>query len=150
MSNCNLNHTCLSGNLTCNPVLRKFGEGKTKVFFGLAVHEPCKGLDGAMSVRTNFFEVVAWGAIAESTAKYTAKGDNVIVDGKLVQDAWEGKDGVKREKVRIEAARVCFHNPPRSQPESGEESKDAPNPDEAAAPAVDIGRPADDAVAVPF
>ena len=150
MSNCNLNHTCLSGNLTCNPMLRKFGEGKTKVFFGLAVHEPCRGRDGSPSVRTNFFEVIAWGAIAESTAKYTAKGDNVIVDGKLVQDVWEGQDGVKREKVRIEAARICFHNPPRSQSEDDGESKAAPVPDATEAPHVDIDRPADDAVAVPF
>ncbi len=157
MSNYNLNHACLSGNLTCDPLLRKYGEGKAKVFFGLAVHEPCKGRDGAIATRTNYFEIVAWGVIAESTAKYTAKGDNVIVDGRLVQDVWEGKDGVKREKVRVEAARVCFNNPHRSQSDASCKEipmrtacESAPASVEADPPLVDIGRPADDAVAVPF
>ena len=156
MSNYNLNHTCLSGNLTSDPTLRKFGEGKTKVSFAIAVHEPCRGRDGAAATRTNYFEVVAWGSIAESTAKYTAKGDSVIVDGKLVQEIWEGKDGVKREKVRIEASRVCFNNPRRA-PQDADGAAPAQDggaptaqPAEASAPRVDIGRPADDAVAVPF
>ena len=149
MSNYNLNHTCLSGNLTCDPILRTFGEGKSKVFFGLAVHEPFKGRDGTASGRTNFFEVVAWGAIADNTAKYASKGDYIIVDGRLVQDVWEGKDGVKREKVRVEAARVCFNGPRRAPEGEGatDPSSAAETPPE---PATDIGRPADDAVAVPF
>ena len=131
MSNYNLNHTCLSGNLTCDPVLKTFAEGRSKASFGLAVHEVSKKRDGTFATRTNFFDIVAWSPIADSAAKFTAKGDTVIVDGKLVQETWEGKDGVKRSRVIVEAARICFNNPPGRR--SGAEG-DAQQADSASAP----------------
>ena len=75
------------------------------------------------------------------------KGDSIIVDGKLVQDVWEGKDGSKHEKVRIEAARICFNNPskPKAGPEDNEQGETTPE-----TPPADIGRPSEDEVAVPF
>ena len=147
MSTYNLNHACLSGNLTCDPIIRNFAEGRSKAIFGLAVHEVSKKRDGTFAKRTNFFEVVAWSPIADSAAKYTSKGDSVIVDGKLVQDVWEGKDGAKHEKVRIEAARICFNSPskPKAGPEGNGQGETAPE-----TPPADIGRPSEDEVAVPF
>ncbi len=147
MSNYNLNHACLSGNLTCDPIIRNFAEGRTKAIFGLAVHEVSKKRDGTITQRTNFFEVIAWSPIADSAAKYTSKGDSVIIDGKLVQDVWEGKDGAKHEKVRIEAARICFNNPPKPKSDAdgstqGDLTRETTTDD--------IGRPSSDDVAVPF
>ncbi len=147
MSNYNLNHACLSGNLTCDPIIRNFAEGRSKAVFGLAVHEVSKKRDGTFAKRTNFFEVIAWSPIADTAAKYTSKGDSIIVDGKLVQDVWEGKDGARHEKVRIEAARICFNNPnkPKTAPGGDGQDGNATEP-----PAADIGRPSEDDVAVPF
>lgn len=147
MSNYNLNHACVSGNLTCDPIVRSFPDGRAKVFFGLAVHEVTKKRDGTFAQRTNFFEVIAWSPIADSAAKYTSKGDGVIVDGRLVQDVWEGKDGAKHEKVRIEAARICFNNPPKPKTGTDGSPQGEAVPE---TPAADIGRPAEDDVAVPF
>ena len=147
MSNYNLNHACLSGNLTCDPIIRNFAEGRSKAVFGLAVHEVSKKRDGTFAKRTNFFEVIAWSPIADTAAKYTSKGDSVIVDGKLVQDVWEGKDGARHEKVRIEAARICFNNPARQKAGANGSPEGEAAPE---TPVADIGRPSDDDAAVPF
>ena len=165
MANYNLNHVCLSGNLISDPVRQEFQSGKSLVKFCLGVHEVRRGKDGKVNVDTYFFDVFAWGAVADNTAKYSAKGSNVIVDGKLVQDSWETKDGKKETRIKIEAARIYFNDGRRS--ESARPAADGTVPSGGARPqtqqrqaydgsrsfaprGVDVDRPAAEDVAVPF
>ena len=56
----------------------------------------------------SYFNVVAFGKLAENLGKYLTKGKAVTVDGKLKQDRWE-KDGVKRSSVNIIAENIQLH-----------------------------------------
>jgi hypothetical protein len=52
---------------------------------------------------TSFFDVVAWGTLAENAATSLAKGTRVVVTGRLDQRSWETAEGDKRSKVEITA-----------------------------------------------
>ena len=56
---------------------------------------------------TSFFDVVAWGGLAENIAQCLTRGDRVVVDGRLDQRSWENTDGDKRSKVEITANEVA-------------------------------------------
>ena len=55
----------------------------------------------------NFFDVVAFGKIAEFAAQDLHKGDAVTVDGKLLWSSWEA-EGKKKSKVEINAAVLSY------------------------------------------
>lgn len=156
MTKYNLNHVCLSGTLVADPVKRETQTGKTLVKFGLAVHETRRTRDGAADTTTYYFNVFAWGTVGENTAKYSAKGSDVIVDGKLVQEAWEGKDGQKQTRISIEAARVYF-NDGRHQRQSDEGQGKTQRGQMQTSPRrntnvemIEAFDPAEDNVAIPF
>ena len=52
---------------------------------------------------TSFFEVKAFGKLFESQHPYLKKGANVTVDGSLIQENWETKEGEKRHKIVIQS-----------------------------------------------
>jgi single-strand DNA-binding protein len=157
MTKYNLNHVCLSGTLAADPVKRETPTGKSLVKFALAVHEMRRGRDGAADTMTYYFDVTAWGAVGENTAKYSAKGSDVIVDGKLVQESWEDKDGRRQSRVRIEAARVYFNDGRRQS--SGADGQGRQGSQGQAQPPrrrgerddmVEVFDPAEDTAAIPF
>lgn len=56
---------------------------------------------------TDFFDVIAWNALAENCAKYLAKGDKVAVSGSAHIEEYE-KDGQKRRNFTIQAVEIEF------------------------------------------
>jgi single-strand DNA-binding protein len=47
--------------------------------------------------------VVAWGTLAENAAASLAKGNRVLVTGRLDQRSWETEAGERRSKVEVSA-----------------------------------------------
>ena len=95
-----VNNVILLGRLTRDPELKNTSTGKSVVSFSLAVD---KGNDSA-----NFFEVTAWDKLAEIISEYTFKGSKVLVQGKLDQQTWDGKDGKKQSKIIVIANDLTF------------------------------------------
>jgi single-strand DNA-binding protein len=92
------NQVILVGNLTRDPELRSVGESQV-CNFALAINERRK--KGDEWIDDPFFaECVAWGKLADVVNNYAAKGDPLMVTGKLKTDSWE-KDGEKRTKTKI-------------------------------------------------
>jgi single stranded DNA-binding protein len=56
---------------------------------------------------TSFFDVVAWGTLAENLADSLRRGDRVVVEGRLDQRSWENNQGEKRSKIEITANEVA-------------------------------------------
>jgi single-strand DNA-binding protein len=56
---------------------------------------------------TSFFDVVAWGSLAENAATSLAKGTRVVVTGRLDQLSWESPQGDRRSKAEITADEIC-------------------------------------------
>ena len=96
-----MNNVELIGRLTKDPEVRSFGKGKDAVDmcrFTLAIRD---GKDKDGNERTQFISCTAWGAVVEILEKFTAKGDMLAVDGKLVQNNYENKDGVMQYQTEV-------------------------------------------------
>lgn len=65
-----------------------------------------KGNDGKPTA--DFFNVTIWGKQAESVEKYTKKGSQVGISGRLETGSYEAKDGTKRYTTTIVANQVQF------------------------------------------
>ena len=99
------------GNLTRDPELKKVGTGQSVCRFNLACNRQFKNkVSGAMTQEVCFVDVDVWGAQAETSKEYLAKGRPVLVEGRLKLDSWQEADGTKRSKHSIVADRVTFLN----------------------------------------
>lgn len=103
-----INRVVLVGNLTRDPELRTTPNGKSVCTLGLAVNEGYKNDAGEWVEKPNFFDIVVWGAQAESCSRYLSKGRPVAIDGRLSYRTWEAQDGSKRSKVEVIASTVQF------------------------------------------
>lgn len=80
---------------------------------------------------TDFFSVVCWGKTAEIICERFAKGDQIIVYGRMESRKYDAKDGSKRTawEVQVEGFEFCG---PRS---NAAESSSDPAPAAASEPA---------------
>lgn len=104
------NRVILMGNLTRDPELRYTGNGMAVCSLGLAVNRRVKKGD-KWEEEPSFFDIVAFGKIAETCAEYLAKGRPVLIEGELTQRRWESQDGQKRSKIEVVASAVKFVGP---------------------------------------
>ena len=98
----NLNRVIINGNLTTDCKLERGKSGTAYGGFCIAVNRSVKKGDNWEEV-TSFFEVKAFGKLFESQHPYLTKGANVTVDGSLIQENWETKEGEKRHKIVIQS-----------------------------------------------
>jgi single-strand DNA-binding protein len=91
----NFNNTTLVGNLTKDPELRFTNSGTAVVNFSLAVNNP------ARDDEVLFINCVAFAKLAEVIDKYTEKGKNILINGRLVLDSYETNEGEKRSQIKL-------------------------------------------------
>ena len=94
------------GNLTDDPELRFTPNGHAVANFRLAVTSRVREGDAWKDGDTSFFRVNVWRQQAENVAESVAKGNRVIVNGRLKSRAWETPEGDKRSIVEIDADEV--------------------------------------------
>ena len=95
------------GNLTKDPELRSTPTGQATASFGIAVNRRWQNRQtNEWEEATSFFDVVAWGSLAENLADSVHRGDRVVVEGRLDQRSWENNQGEKRSKVEIVADEI--------------------------------------------
>jgi len=104
----NYNKIILIGNLTRDPQMSYLPSQTAVVEFGLAVNRRWRGQDNQQKEETCFIDCRCYGKQAETLKQYTAKGRQLLVEGRLQFDMWEGKDGVKRSKHRVFVERFQF------------------------------------------
>ena len=94
-----LNNVMLIGRLTKDPESKYLPSGSAVVEFSIANNYY---MSSKNSTEVNYFDVVAFGKMAETVAKYLTKGKQVAISGTLRQDRWQDKDtNAARSKVRI-------------------------------------------------
>lgn len=92
------------GNLGKDPEIRSTSSGKKVASFGLAVEE---GFGD--KARTDWWDIVVWGELAEFTEKHLKKGKTVSVAGRLQKRSWDDKQsGQKRTAVELNAKDISF------------------------------------------
>jgi single-strand DNA-binding protein len=85
-----------AGNLTDDPELRHTEGGIARAMFRVAV-------SGRRDQEASFFTVIVWRDQAEHVAESLAKGNRVVVVGRLKQRAWTAEDGSARSVVEVVA-----------------------------------------------
>ena len=95
-----MNALAVTGNLTRDPEVREAGENKV-ASFGVG-RSRSKGDDRV----SEYYEVEAWGSLAENIEASLSKGDPVCIMGRLRYDQFENEDGEKRTKTFLVAQHV--------------------------------------------
>ena len=90
------NHITITGKLGQEPELKYSQAGKAVVTFTVADNY---GKDEKK--KTTWHNVIAFGSLAENFASTCAKGDTVIVSGRLEQDEFTKQDGTKVKSMKI-------------------------------------------------
>ena len=103
----NLNSILLEGNLVRDPLVRTTPKGTTVCNFTIASTRFYRS-DENFEKEVGFFDVEAWGRLAEACSNQGRKGRGVRVVGRLKQDRWTGNDGKNHTKVAIVAEHVEY------------------------------------------
>jgi single-strand DNA-binding protein len=103
MSGFAINQLTISGNLTSDPDLRHLGSGHALCKLRIAHNERVKLTDGSWIDQPQYFDVTIWGRIGEWVAANVAKGDQVVIAGRLKWREYETADGTRRQAIDITA-----------------------------------------------
>jgi len=94
-----LNVVAVTGRLTREAELKYSSGGIAFAKFSIAVNRRTKKVDQWVD-DASFFDCTLFGKSAESLNPYLTKGQQVAINGSLVQERWE-QDGQNRSKVGI-------------------------------------------------
>lgn len=98
-----LNKVQIIGHLGKEPEMRYTPSGKPVTTFSVAVSRSWNSADGERHSETEWFNIVAWGNLAEICKQYLTKGQQVYIEGRLQTRRWDDKEGVKHTSVEVVA-----------------------------------------------
>ena len=108
-----MNSVSLIGRLVDDPIINqgtdKYGKPYTRAYFTLAVNR------NASASEADFIRVTCFGRVAEATAKYQHKGNQVGVNGSIRTGKYTDKDGRTIHTVDVNAITVDFLAAPKGQ-----------------------------------
>jgi len=96
------NKVQLIGNLGQAPEIIAFESGNKLAKLVMATNETYRNAKGEKVTDTQWHNIIAWGKTADIIEKYVTKGQEIAIEGKLVNRSYEGKDGEKRYKTEIQ------------------------------------------------
>jgi len=117
-----LNKVQIIGHLGREPEMRYTPSGRPVTTFTVAVSRSWNTVDGERHNETEWFNVVAWGNLAEICKQYLTKGQQVYIEGRLQTRRWDDKEGVKHTSVEVVANEMMMlgerrdHNNQSQQP----------------------------------
>lgn len=100
-----LNKVILMGRLVRDPELNQTTNGIAVCRFTVAVNRPYQK---DKEQQADFINVTAWRGTAEFVSKYFSKGSIIIVEGKLQNNDYADKEGVKHYSMQVMADNVNF------------------------------------------
>ena len=102
------NKVQLIGNLGMNPEIKNLDSGKKLAKFSIATNESYKNAKGDKIEDTQWHNLIAWGKTAEIIEKYVKKGNEIAVEGKLVNRNYDDKDGNKRYVTEVLVSEILM------------------------------------------
>lgn len=100
-----INNVVLAGRLVSDPELRHSATGMAIATFRLAVDRPTAKEN---EQQADFFNCVAFGAVADSVHQYCDKGMPVAIEGRIAIDQVQQEDGSAKYYTKIVANSVRF------------------------------------------
>jgi len=98
-----LNKVMIIGYLGRDPEMRYTPSGRPVTSFSVATSRSWVAANGERREETEWFNVVAWGSLAEICKQHLYKGQQVYVEGRLQTRGWEGADGKKHYRTELVA-----------------------------------------------
>lgn len=95
----------LAGNLTKDPDLRFTPAGRAVTNLRVAVSSRVRDditgewKDG----ETAYYDIVAWGQLAENVCESLEKGDRIVAEGRWTSNTWTDKEGTVQERIILNA-----------------------------------------------
>jgi single-strand DNA-binding protein len=111
-----LNRVQIIGYLGKDPETRQTPSGRKTCSFSVAVSRRWKGSDGEPKETTDWFNVEAWGRLAEICQSYLNKGRLVFIEGRLQTERYE-QDGETRYFTRVVASQMQMLDRKAEEPE---------------------------------
>lgn len=107
------------GNLVRMPEKQYLKSGHVKTTLKVAVNKPksTNGTENQLGGTADYYRVETWGKLAELSAQYLNRGNQVTATGRLVLDHWLDREGKERVTPVIQANQVAF-------PQKARESSD--------------------------
>ncbi len=99
------------GNIGRDPELRYTPSGKPVTSFSLASSRSWIAPDGERREETEWFNVVAWGNLAEICNQKLAKSQQVYVEGRLQTRSWDDDRGQRHFRTEIVANEMIILGP---------------------------------------
>ena len=96
-----LNKVMIIGNLGREPEMRYTPSGRPVTMFTVATSRSWNTADGERHTETEWFNIVAWGNLAEICKQYLTKGKQVYIEGRLQTRSWEDKESIKHSTIEI-------------------------------------------------
>jgi single-strand DNA-binding protein len=122
-----LNKVMIIGHLGRDPEMRYTPSGRPVTTYNVATSRTWNSSDGERHTETEWFNVVAWGNLAEICKQYLSKGQRIYVEGRLQTRQWEDSDGNKHSSTEIVASEMIMlsdrhnHNHPSEEVDDGEQ-----------------------------
>jgi single-strand DNA-binding protein len=125
-----LNKVMIIGYLGRDPEMRYTPSGRPVTSFSVGTTRTWNSPDGERREETEWFNVVAWGNLAEICKQHLTKGQQVYIEGRLQTRRWEDQEGRKHSNIEVVAGEMIILGD-RSRP-SGEAGagSGAPQPEE--------------------
>jgi single-strand DNA-binding protein len=103
-----LNKLMIIGHLGRDPEMRYTPSGKPVTTFSVATSRTWHSADGERHEDTEWFNVVAWGGLAEICNQHLHKGMQVYVEGRLQTRRWEDAEGNKHFTTELVAKEMIM------------------------------------------
>ncbi len=103
-----LNKVMIIGRLGRDPEMRYTPSGRPVTTYSVATTRTWNSSDGERHTETEWFNVVAWGSLAEICKQHLAKGQQVYVEGRLQTRTWEDNNGNKHTTTEIVASEMII------------------------------------------
>lgn len=127
-----LNKVMVIGFLGRDPEMRYTPSGRPVTTFSVATSRTWSSSDGERHEETEWFNVVAWGGLAEVCSQHLRKGQQVYVEGRLQTRRWEDAEGNKHYTTELVAKEMIMLGEGRAESDEpyihdSSEEEDYPN-----------------------
>lgn len=96
-----LNKVMVIGWITGVPEFRYTAQGRLVASLNLSTTQSWVASDGSRLDKTEWFNVVVWGDLAEQSHECLVDGQQLYVEGRLQTRSWEDKEGNKQYRTEV-------------------------------------------------
>ncbi len=111
-----LNKVMIIGHLGRDPEMRYTPSGRPVTTFSVGTSRTWLSSDGERHEETEWFNVVAWGSLAEICNQHLRKGQQVYVEGRLQTRRWDDADGRKHYTTELVAREMIMLGERKEEP----------------------------------